>query len=379
MSVVNAFKREVAIKVVYYGPGLGGKTSSLQFIHHCLKPESRGQLVSLATGADRTLYFDFLPIKLPKFGGFSVRMQLYTVPGQVHYNSTRKLVLTGSDGVVFVADSQASRFEANLESLENLEENIREQGLLLSEVPLIFQWNKRDMNNTTSVGELESALNHYQAPSFETVATKGVGVMEAMTAITTDVLRDLRRKNLLKRQESSQSVPAVTTETELPEVEVSSPPEPSSLPEPDSTPVVQSFADLVDVVDTLAKRPEAPEAAPPPTRSLSHLVDAPDARLAVIDVETMVDAHDWQGAVRRSGSAFRALSSRLATAFPGTRAAEAAALAALRTGISAERLTRFREVESRALSNGAVSSLDALFSLLFIADFAVRLEELERR
>ena len=131
MSAVNLFTREISIKIVYYGPGLGGKTSSLQYIHRALRSDSRGQLVSLATGVDRTLYFDFLPVKLPKLRGYSIRVQLYTVPGQVHYNSTRKLVLAGSDGVVFVADSQPDREQANVESLANLRENLTEQGMKL--------------------------------------------------------------------------------------------------------------------------------------------------------------------------------------------------------------------------------------------------------
>ena len=128
MSSVNLYSREVSIKIVYYGPGLGGKTSSLQCIHHAIKPDSRGQMVSLATGTDRTLYFDFLPVKLPKLRGYTIRVQLYTVPGQVHYNSTRKLVLTSADGIVFVADSQPARAQANAESLDNLIENLTEQG-----------------------------------------------------------------------------------------------------------------------------------------------------------------------------------------------------------------------------------------------------------
>src|SRR4051812_15750735 len=135
MSSVNLYTKEISIKIVYYGPGLGGKTSSLQYIHRALKSDSRGQLVSLATGVDRTLYFDFLPVKLPKLRGYSIRVQLYTVPGQVHYNSTRKLVLAGSDGVVFVADSQRDRETANVESIENLRENLAEQGMKLEHVP----------------------------------------------------------------------------------------------------------------------------------------------------------------------------------------------------------------------------------------------------
>src|SRR5690349_7038201 len=138
VSSVNLYTKEISLKIVYYGPGLGGKTSSLQYIHRAIKPDARGQLVSLSTGVDRTLYFDFLPVKLPKLRGYTIRVQLYTVPGQVHYNSTRKLVLTGADGVVFVADSQKARREANIESLQNLVENLREQGLVLDKIPHLF-------------------------------------------------------------------------------------------------------------------------------------------------------------------------------------------------------------------------------------------------
>src|SRR6476660_7399835 len=141
MSSVNLYTKEISLKIVYYGPGLGGKTSSLQHIHRAIKPDSRGQLVSLSTGVDRTLYFDFLPVKLPKLRGYTIRVQLYTVPGQVHYNSTRKLVLTGADGIVFVADSQPARAQANVESFNNLIENLKEQGQELSEIPHLLQFN----------------------------------------------------------------------------------------------------------------------------------------------------------------------------------------------------------------------------------------------
>src|SRR6266481_4365625 len=143
VSSVNLYAKEISLKIVYYGPGLGGKTSSLQHIHRAIKPDSRGQLVSLSTGVDRTLYFDFLPVKLPRLRGYSIRVQLYTVPGQVHYNSTRKLVLAGCDGVVFVADSQRDRDTANVESFDNLRDNLTEQGMKLESVPHILQLNKR--------------------------------------------------------------------------------------------------------------------------------------------------------------------------------------------------------------------------------------------
>ncbi len=184
MAAINPLGRELVLKVVFYGPGLGGKTTTLQHLHDSAKPEHRGKLVSLATEVDRTLYFDFLPLRVPKTRGMSVRLQLFTVPGQVHYNSTRKLVLTGADGVVFVADSQSARADANQESLDNLEENLREQGRELSALPHVMQYNKRDLDEISPRHELEALLNRYGARSVPTVARTGEGVYEVLTLIT---------------------------------------------------------------------------------------------------------------------------------------------------------------------------------------------------
>src|SRR6187399_1004228 len=163
MPVVNPLSREVVFKVVYYGPGLGGKTTSLQHIHATTRAEHRGKMVSLATPVDRTLYFDFLPIRLPSVRGMSVRLQLFTVPGQVYFNATRKLVLTGADGIVFVSDSQAARSDANIESMA-------EQGRPLEGVPLVFQHNKRDLPDLLPMEELDRILNPLRAPSVPTSA-----------------------------------------------------------------------------------------------------------------------------------------------------------------------------------------------------------------
>jgi len=184
MAAVNALARELVFKVVYYGPGLGGKTTTLQHIHATVKPEHRGKMVSLATPVDRTLYFDYLPIRLPKVRGMGVRLQLFTVPGQVYYNATRKLVLTGADGVVFVADSQSARVDANMETLENLRENLREHDRSLAAVPHVFQYNKRDIADVLPLAELDAMLNLLRAPSFGTVATAGNGVYESLEAIS---------------------------------------------------------------------------------------------------------------------------------------------------------------------------------------------------
>lgn len=194
MATVNSLAREIVFKIVYYGPGLGGKTTTLQHLHATAKPEHRGRLVSLATPGDRTLYFDFLPILLPKMRGMGVRLQLYTVPGQVYYDATRKLVLQGADGLVFVADSQPSRMDANLESLQNLHDNLREQGLELSRVPHLFQHNKRDLDDTTPLAELDRALNRNGAPSLGTSAALGDGVYEGLETIARLVFEDFERR-----------------------------------------------------------------------------------------------------------------------------------------------------------------------------------------
>ncbi len=184
MSSINRLKRELVFKVVFYGPGLGGKTTSLKHVHSATKAEHRGNLVSLATDTDRTLYFDLLPIKLMKLGDMVVKLQLYTVPGQVYYAATRKLVLSGADGVVFVADTQNARLDANLESLEDLNSNLAEQGRKLSAMPHVFQWNKRDLPDVTPLDELDRRLNLFSAPSIATVATSGDGVFDVLERAT---------------------------------------------------------------------------------------------------------------------------------------------------------------------------------------------------
>jgi signal recognition particle receptor subunit beta len=189
MASVNALSRELVFKIVYYGPGLGGKTTTLEYLHAATKPEHRGKLVSLATPVDRTLYFDFLPVRLPPLRGMNIRLQLFTVPGQVYFNATRKLVLTGADGIIFVSDSQAARADANIESLENLRENLTEQGRALEKVPLVFQHNKRDLPDLLPVEELDSILNPLGAPSVPSSARSGEGVFEALEQITELVLR----------------------------------------------------------------------------------------------------------------------------------------------------------------------------------------------
>jgi signal recognition particle receptor subunit beta len=192
MPSLNRLQRELLFKIVFYGPGLGGKTTTLQHVHASTRPENRGELVSLATDTDRTLYFDYLPVKLLQVGDVTVKLQLYTVPGQVYYAATRKLVLSGADGIVFVADTQGARLDANLESLDDLNANLAEQGRKLSTLPHAFQWNKRDLPDVAPLDELERRLNLFNAPSVATVATRGDGVFEMLERVTRQVIEAYR-------------------------------------------------------------------------------------------------------------------------------------------------------------------------------------------
>lgn len=193
MTYVNHLTKEINCKIVYYGPGLCGKTTNLEHIFAASAPERKGKLISLATDSDRTLFFDFMPLELGSVGGFTVRFHLYTVPGQVFYDASRKLVLRGADGVVFVADSQPSRTEANIESLENLETNIAENGAQLSEIPHIIQYNKRDLADIMTLETMRADLNRHGAPEFEAAAVNGDGVFATLKGLSKLVLTRLAR------------------------------------------------------------------------------------------------------------------------------------------------------------------------------------------
>ena len=201
---MNPVAREISAKIVYYGPGLSGKTTTLRHVYASVRPETRGQLVSLSTEGDRTLFFDFLPLQIEDVRGLSLRLQLYTVPGQVFYDATRKLVLNGADGVVFVADSQASARDSNGESLSNLETNLGELGIDLATFPFVIQYNKRDLPTALPVLELRRELNALGVPEFETVASHGDGILPALHEITRLVVKDLNA-----RKPKSNARPAV--------------------------------------------------------------------------------------------------------------------------------------------------------------------------
>ena len=193
MSMINYASREINCKIVYYGPGLCGKTTNLEYIFEKVAPNTRGKLISLATETERTLFFDFLPVDLGSIRGFKTRFHLYTVPGQVYYNASRKLILKGVDGVVFVGDSQVERLDANVESMHNLYDNLSEYGLDLREIPFVIQYNKRDLPNALTIEEMRKALNPRNIPDYQAVAPTGVGVFDSLKAVAKLVLTELMK------------------------------------------------------------------------------------------------------------------------------------------------------------------------------------------
>jgi signal recognition particle receptor subunit beta len=246
VAFFNYVTKEITLKVVYYGPGLSGKTTNLQHLYSVLDPSSRGKFISLATESDRTLFFDFLPVELGKIKDFSVRFQLYTVPGQIRYNATRKLVLKGADAVVFVADSQRDLKEQNLESLANMRENLLSNNVNPEEIPVVIQYNKRDLPHVLPVEELRSDLNKKEYQDIEAVAVDGKGVEETFRLVTKILLKDIIKKH---------------------KVEIAPPKEPAI-----SAPVPEKSAPQKDLPVRDAISPKVPDKTP--VQELPHLKDA---------------------------------------------------------------------------------------------------------
>lgn len=192
MSFINYASKEINLKIIYFGPGLSGKTTNVQYIYEQTQDDQRGKLVSLSTENERTLFFDFLPLSVGDVRGFKTRFHLYTIPGQTFYEVSRQFILKGVDGIVFVADSQAERMEANIEAFESLEKGLETQGYDFSRIPLVMQYNKRDIAGAVSVRELETTLNSKKKPFYEAVANRGEGVMETLNAISQWVIRDVK-------------------------------------------------------------------------------------------------------------------------------------------------------------------------------------------
>jgi|SRR6056297_219413 len=191
MSLINYASREINCKIVYYGPGLGGKTTNIKYVYKQIDADARGKLVSLATETDRTLFFDFLPLNLGQVQGFKTRFHLYTVPGQVHYDASRRLILKGADGIIFVADSQKERLEDNIESYKNLNVNLKSQNIDPESIPLVLQYNKMDLPNVMGADILDEKLNKDNYLSFESIAIEGIGVFDTLKAISKLVLKSV--------------------------------------------------------------------------------------------------------------------------------------------------------------------------------------------
>lgn len=245
MALFNYATKEITLKIVYYGPGLSGKTTNLQYLHETLDPNKKGKLISLATETDRTLFFDFLPVELGKLKDFSIRFQLYTVPGQVKYNSTRKIVLKGADAIVFVADSQKVMREANMESLANMEENLIANNLDADDIPFIFQYNKRDLSNIMSVPELNNDLNPDEQVYLEAEAVNGIGVEETFQTITKMLIKTLSGKHKFDTKPSAAGKPSQSPQNSA---------KPLSTPASDSAQAWQRSVSIEEVLKEIKEK-----------------------------------------------------------------------------------------------------------------------------
>ncbi len=265
MVFFNHATRQMTAKIVYYGPGLCGKTTNLNTIYGKTTQKARGEMVSLNTETDRTLFFDLLPLDIGVVGGFKTKLQLYTVPGQVFYNSTRKLVLKGVDGIVFVADSQTPMLDANRESLQNLDDNLRELGLDVRQIPMVFQWNKRDLRNVVPIDQMETELNPRRQPSFQGIASDGTGVFETLRGITKLALGHIKVHHFPDTGVDEAPAPPP-------------PPTPPPAAATPSRPEVLTLSDLPSVGELLDEAASAPPAAAPhpsPSAAAAPITMAP--------------------------------------------------------------------------------------------------------
>jgi GTPase SAR1 family protein len=368
VAALNPKAREIAIKVVYYGPGLGGKTSTLEALHRTTVPERRGKLLSLATPVDRTLFFDFLPLRpeiqrapgAPPESVPSVRLQLFTVPGQVYFNATRKLVLTGADGVVFVADSQTDRLDANQESLENLRENLREHGRNVDEVPLVLQYTTRDLPRVATMEELDRVLNPKGLPSFGTSAVRGDGIREALDRVLSDVLAKLgSRENVPRSRSATHNIAIKAVEGGLSEE-------------------IARAADLARAPVIGFDTHVAPPSAAPrlestaPTGGVSFATLWEDqGRDLAADVERLISTRRYADSVRAADALLGAVVASTA-AVVGSHADPT--LAPLLLGIDARRYLGFRSL-CRAAESGETILLEhalAAYALVVDAQLALR-------
>jgi signal recognition particle receptor subunit beta len=391
MAALNPLTRELVFKIVFYGPGLGGKTTTLQAIHERTKPEHRGKLVSLATPTERTLYFDFLPVRVPRIRNLNVRLQLFTVPGQVYFSATRKLVLTGADGIVFVADSQLARMDANQESLEDLSGNLAEHGRSLSQIPHTFQWNKRDIEDVVTEGELDRRFNLFAAPTTPTVATRGVGVFDSLEKITRLVVEayksqmphgestgiaaldpdDLGIEEAVRELAESDRVGPSSSRGPRQETRTSSqtklaPALANQVATVSPVPIVQSDPPKVVAAPSSS---QLPVAEPPPEAPEGSLSFAPmwpeDERHAVRRAENYLAAGDWQNAVLSCDLLVARVLASGASLAGTLEAPRDPAVVALLLGLAGPRYLSFRSTVRAARRKEPVSAEGAFTAFLF--------------
>jgi signal recognition particle receptor subunit beta len=288
MVQLNLALREINCKIVYFGPGLSGKTTNLEIVHEKAPREAKGELTSIATESDRTLFFDFMPLNLGTIGGMKTKFQLYTVPGQVYYNSTRKLVLRGADGVVFVADSSPDKMEENIESLDNLEECLREQGRSLAETPHVIQFNKRDLPGAMAVDEMTKILNRHAAPCTEAVASKGEGVIETfkvLSGLVLDRVKGMSKDKPPARPASETGAPSARTPAVAGRVAEPTPPVARPVPEQTGSRRLEPAAAGAARTDSRAvtEPPARAVAVASPARSIAAATRTPISRQIAVD------------------------------------------------------------------------------------------------
>lgn len=353
MTVVNPLAREISAKVVYYGPGLSGKTTSLKHIYSAVKPQRRGDLVTLATEGDRTIFFDFLPLHVKEVQGMGVRFQLYTVPGQVFYEATRRLVLQGADGVVFVADSQPAARQSNLESLEDLKRNLVDNDLDPELVPLVFQYNKRDLTGVMPLLQMHRELNWRDAQEFETSATRGDGVLPALKEISKRVIRSLWERFPKSSRPPSRPRPVPKAPVEGIEAEVAR-----------VSARITSSGEFALTDEPESEPPPPPIALPQGVLSFASMWEGADAA-------TIAKVEDWirDGEFGEALAASVAAMVELLGTLPGTGEPSPMAKAAL-LGLDGREFLRFMRLAG--LHASSVSREDALFALYMLVSARVK-------
>jgi signal recognition particle receptor subunit beta len=366
MASVNPLSRELVFKIVYYGPGLCGKTTTLEHLHATAKPEHRGKLVSLATPVDRTLYFDFLPLRIPTLHEMSVRLQLFTVPGQVYFNATRKLVLTGVDGVVFVSDSQAARADANVESLDNLRENLLAQGRALSELPLVLQHNKRDLPEILSLAELDAMLNPLGAPSIASSASTGLGVYEALQAITERVLGAFE-ETLPRGAEPSVTADLAAIEGGLVQALRGASSTAKHTPEPARTRITSTLFEAPEPTTDNGPRGHELHAPAPAGCSFAELWPEPD-RVSVRQVEQALASARYADAVELCEALVSRIFASAASVFGSAEAPRDPAVVATLLGLDGRRYLSFRALIRDARAGSTLTNHAALAAYAFTID-----------